>query len=96
MTITIPTPTGPVTQTIDYTGDFFGATGDIDLSVFGFLTASASFTFQTQTLQKGGADVKVATMSLTDSYAYFYNRRSLMFPQGTWYSQRAFAPPERI
>jgi len=36
-----------------------------------------------------------ATLKLTDSYQYFYQRRGLMFPQGTWYSQRAFAPAER-
>ncbi len=43
----------------------------------------------------GALPKSVATMSLTDSYAYFFNRRALLFPQGTWYSQRAFAPPER-
>ena len=37
----------------------------------------------------------MATLSLTDSYAYFFNRRVLMFPQGTWYTQRAFAAPEQ-
>ena len=36
-----------------------------------------------------------STMSLTDSYAFFFNRRAVMFPQGTWYSQRAFNSPEK-
>jgi multiple sugar transport system substrate-binding protein len=37
-----------------------------------------------------------ATMSLTDSYAYFYNKpRALMFPQGTWYTGRAFVSPDK-
>ena len=35
------------------------------------------------------------TLKLTDSYQYFFHRRGLMFPQGTWYSQRAFAPPDK-
>jgi multiple sugar transport system substrate-binding protein len=43
-----------------------------------------------------GALPKVfATMSLTDSYQYFFNRRGLMFPQGTWYTQRAFKTPDK-
>jgi len=36
-----------------------------------------------------------ATMSLTDSYQYFFKQKGLMFPQGTWYTQRAFAPADR-
>jgi multiple sugar transport system substrate-binding protein len=36
-----------------------------------------------------------ATLKLTDSYQYFYQRRGLMFPQGTWYSQRAFKPADK-
>ena len=37
-----------------------------------------------------------ATMSLTDSYAYFFNKPGgLMFPQGTWYTGRAFKPAEK-
>ena len=51
--------------------------------------------FTRQIVDIGALPKSVATMSLTDSYAYFFNRRSLLFPQGTWYSQRAFAPPER-
>ena len=51
--------------------------------------------FTKQIVDMGALPKSVATLSLTDSYAYFYNRRSLIFPQGTWYSQRAFAPPER-
>lgn len=51
--------------------------------------------FTRQIADMGALPKSVATMSLTDSYAYFFNKRSLLFPQGTWYSQRAFAPPER-
>jgi multiple sugar transport system substrate-binding protein len=36
-----------------------------------------------------------ATMNLTDSYQYFFKQKGLMFPQGTWYTQRAFAPADR-
>lgn len=36
-----------------------------------------------------------STLKLTDSYQYFYQRRGLMFPQGTWYSQRAFKPADQ-
>ena len=35
-------------------------------------------------------------MTLTDSYAYFYTKPGgLLFPQGTWYAGRAFAPPDK-
>jgi multiple sugar transport system substrate-binding protein len=37
-----------------------------------------------------------STMTLTDSYAYFYAKPGgLLYPQGTWYAGRAFAPPEK-
>lgn len=36
-----------------------------------------------------------ATLKLSDSYQVFFQRRGLMFPQGTWYSQRAFAPVDK-
>lgn len=51
--------------------------------------------FVKQIVDLGALPKSFATMSLTNSYAYFFNRRVLMFPQGTWYAQRAFAPPER-
>lgn len=40
----------------------------------------------------GALPKSFATLKLADSYPYFYQRRGLMFPQGTWYSQRAFKP----
>ncbi len=51
--------------------------------------------FTKQIADMGALPKSFATLSLTDSYAYFFNRRVLLFPQGTWYTQRAFAPPER-
>ena len=51
--------------------------------------------FTKEIVDLGALPKSVATLSLTDSYAYFFNRRVLMFPQGTWYTQRAFAPPEK-
>jgi multiple sugar transport system substrate-binding protein len=51
--------------------------------------------FVKEIVDLGALPKSFATMSLTDTYAYFFNRRVLMFPQGTWYTQRAFAPPER-
>jgi multiple sugar transport system substrate-binding protein len=37
-----------------------------------------------------------STLKLTESYAYFYgNPGGLMFPQGTWYTGRAFAPADK-
>lgn len=48
-----------------------------------------------EVIDAGALPKTFATMTLTDSYQYFFNKRGLMFPQGTWYTQRAFAPPER-
>ncbi len=43
----------------------------------------------------GGLPKAFATLKLTDSYQVFFQRRGLMFPQGTWFSQRAFAPADK-
>jgi multiple sugar transport system substrate-binding protein len=43
----------------------------------------------------GALPKSFASLSLTDSYQYFFHRKGLMFPQGTLYSQRAFAPADR-
>jgi multiple sugar transport system substrate-binding protein len=46
-------------------------------------------------IDAGALPKTFATMTLTDSYQYFFHKRGLMFPQGTWYTQRAFAPADR-
>lgn len=48
-----------------------------------------------QLVDAGALPKTFATMSLTDSYQYFFKQKGLMFPQGTWYTQRAFAAPDR-
>lgn len=48
-----------------------------------------------QIIDMGAYPGSLATMTLTDSYAFFYNRRGLLFPQGTWYTQRAFVSPDK-
>ncbi len=48
-----------------------------------------------EVIDAGALPKTFATMTLTDSYQYFFHKRGLMFPQGTWYTQRAFAPPDR-
>jgi multiple sugar transport system substrate-binding protein len=53
------------------------------------------FEFVKKLVDAGAFPKSVATMTLTDSYAYFFNQKGLLFPQGTWYTQRAFAPAER-
>lgn len=48
-----------------------------------------------QVIDMGAYPKSLATMTLTDSYAFFYNHRGLLFPQGTWYTQRAFVSPDK-
>jgi multiple sugar transport system substrate-binding protein len=56
----------------------------------------AVLTFTRQVADAGGFPKTFATMSLTDSYAYFFSKPGgLMFPQGTWYTGRAFKPAEK-
>jgi multiple sugar transport system substrate-binding protein len=56
----------------------------------------AVLTYTKQLAEAGALPKTFATMSLTDSYAYFYNRPGgLMFPQGTWYTGRAFVPADK-
>ncbi len=43
----------------------------------------------------GALPKSFATLKLTDSYQHFYQRRGLLFPHGTWYSQRAFKPADK-
>ncbi|HKI92981.1 MAG TPA: hypothetical protein VJ986_11835, partial [Gaiellaceae bacterium] len=69
VSVTTPTPTGPVTQTIDYTSQLFGASGALEIDVFGFLSGHVAFTFQTQTASlTASAPITsgtLTTMSLT-------------------------------
>src|SRR5262249_54377385 len=72
VTVTVPTPTGPVSQTIDYTAGFFGATGSVTMDVFGFLRATASFSFTTQQMTAtgitGGVNVALLSLTVTDAF----------------------------
>jgi len=53
------------------------------------------FNYVKKIVETGAFPKSIATMSLTDSYAYFFNKRGLLFPQGTWYTQRAFSPADK-
>lgn len=47
-------------------------------------------------IDAGALPKTFSTMTLTDSYAYFYTKPGgLLYPQGTWYAGRAFAPPDK-
>lgn len=53
------------------------------------------FQYVKELVDLGAYPKTMATMTLTDSYAYFFNQKGLLFPQGTWYTQRAFKPADK-